>query len=166
LSDKQAGVLIKTLFHYNVNGTKPADLTDKEINAYFNMMVIDCNYYNNQYDRRCDTSAENGKKGGRPPKNQNLNNLTQNLNNLNNLTKPYIDIDIDIDIDKSKDLKEKINKKEKLVYSEFVSMLDTEYEKLVSELGEEFTKRCIEVLNNYKGSKGIKYKSDYLTIRN
>ena len=66
LSDKQAGVLIKSLFHYNVNGEKPGSLTDVEVNAYFNVMALECNVMNENYDRRCETSATNGKLGGRP----------------------------------------------------------------------------------------------------
>ena len=52
----------------------------------------------------------------------------------------------------------------KIKYGEFVSMTNAEYEKLVSTYGEEFTKTCIETLDNYKGAKGKKYKSDYRAI--
>lgn len=74
LSDKQAGVLIKSLFHYNVNGEKPGSLTDVEVNAYFNVMALECNVMNENYDRRCDTSAANGKLGGRPKGSTSCNN--------------------------------------------------------------------------------------------
>ena len=42
----------------------------------------------------------------------------------------------------------------------------SEYERLVSDFGEPFTDKCIEVLDNYKGSSGRKYKSDYRAILN
>lgn len=58
------------------------------------------------------------------------------------------------------------NEKKKHIYAEFVSMLPEEYEKLVSEYGEQNTKRMIEVLDNYKGANGKKYKSDYRAILN
>lgn len=64
---------------------------------------------------------------------------------------------------------EVINKKEekkKEKFGEFVSMAQTEYDKLISEHGEELTKKFIETLNNYKGATGKKYKSDYLAILN
>ena len=61
-------------------------------------------------------------------------------------------------------LKAKGEKKRK--YADFVSMTEEEYQKLVDEYGEEFTRRCIEVLDNYKGAKGKKYKSDYRAIKN
>lgn len=57
-------------------------------------------------------------------------------------------------------------KDKKTKYADFVSMLPEEYEKLNSEFGEKGVLRLIEILNNYKGSKGKKYKSDYLAIRN
>jgi len=55
---------------------------------------------------------------------------------------------------------------EKTKYADFVSLTNDEYSSLVTKLGEEGTKRCIEILDNYKGSTGKKYKSDYRTILN
>ncbi len=59
---------------------------------------------------------------------------------------------------------EEEKEKSKLKYGEFVSMTNAEYEKLISSYGEEFTKKSIEILDNYKGSKGKQYKSDYRAI--
>ncbi len=58
-------------------------------------------------------------------------------------------------------------KEEKNILSlaEFVSMTKKEADKLVDEFGLEATKAMVEILNNYKGSSGRKYKSDYLAIR-
>ncbi len=55
---------------------------------------------------------------------------------------------------------------EKIKYADFVSLTNAEYEALVAKLGEDGAKRCIEILDNYKGSTGRKYKSDYRTILN
>jgi hypothetical protein len=52
----------------------------------------------------------------------------------------------------------------KIKYADFVSMLETEYQKLVEQFGEIGTTDRIEKLNLYKGSTGKKYKNDYLTI--
>lgn len=57
-------------------------------------------------------------------------------------------------------------KPKKIKYAEFVSMTEEEYQKLVDKHGEADTLRLIEILNNYKGSSGKKYKSDYLAILN
>lgn len=59
----------------------------------------------------------------------------------------------------------KIEKAKKYNYAEFVKLTRDEYAKLCAEYGEEAAKAMIDILNNYKGSKGKKYKSDYLTIR-
>lgn len=53
---------------------------------------------------------------------------------------------------------------EKVKYAEFVRMTEEEYQKLVTAHGEEKTKRAIEILDNYKGSKGKTYKNDYRAI--
>ncbi len=68
------------------------------------------------------------------------------------------------DKDKEED-KEEEPKIQKINYAEFVKMLPAEYLKLESELGIERAKKAVEILNNFKGSKGTKYKSDYLAIR-
>ena len=44
------------------------------------------------------------------------------------------------------------NKEEKIHFAEFVSMTNTEYEKLVSAYGKEFANQCITTLDNYKRS--------------
>lgn len=54
----------------------------------------------------------------------------------------------------------------KTTYAEFVSMTNDEYSTLVTKLGEDGALRCIELLDNYKGSSGRAYKSDYRAILN
>lgn len=70
-------------------------------------------------------------------------------------------------VKESKEKKNKINKKEqeeKIHFADFVTMTNAEHEKLVSTYGTEFTDQCIKILDNYKGSKGKEYKSDYRAI--
>jgi len=57
-------------------------------------------------------------------------------------------------------------KPEKIKYADFVSLTNDEYSSLVAKLGEEGARRCIEILDNYKGATGKKYKSDYRAILN
>lgn len=57
-------------------------------------------------------------------------------------------------------------KTEKVQYAEYVSLTTAEYQKLVDQYGEELTKEMITVLDNYKGSNGKRYKSDYRAILN
>lgn len=60
--------------------------------------------------------------------------------------------------------KEENRKEEKIIYAEFVTLTEKEYQNLVEQFGENGTKDRIDNLNLYKGSKGVKYQSDYLTI--
>ena len=75
---------------------------------------------------------------------------------------------------KEKESKEKNNTRareekkqpKKIKFADFVSLTNAEYKALVAKLGEEGTKRCIEILDNYKGAMGKRYKSDYRAILN
>ena len=75
---------------------------------------------------------------------------------------------------KEKESKEKNNTRareekkqpKKIKFADFVSLTNAEYEALVAKLGVDGAKRCIEILDNYKGAKGKKYKSDYRAILN
>lgn len=58
----------------------------------------------------------------------------------------------------------KKNQEQKKHFADFVTMTNVEYEKLVNTYGKKFTDQCIEVLDNYKGSTGKKYISDYRAI--
>ena len=55
---------------------------------------------------------------------------------------------------------------QKKSYMDNVLLSDDEYQKLVAQYGEEDTKGFIELLSNYKGANGRKYKSDYRAILN
>ena len=54
----------------------------------------------------------------------------------------------------------------KIKYAEFVSLKESEYQTLTEKYGEQTTKEMINVLDNYKGANGKKYKSDYHAILN
>lgn len=56
--------------------------------------------------------------------------------------------------------------KPKIKYAEFVSLTEDEYENLMNRCGVDGAKRLVEILDNYKGSKGKKYASDYRAILN
>lgn len=60
----------------------------------------------------------------------------------------------------------KKEQEEKIHFADFVSMTNAEHEKLVSTYGKDFVDQCITVLDNYKGSNGKTYKSDYRAILN
>ena len=54
----------------------------------------------------------------------------------------------------------------KVRFADFVSMTNDEYASLVTKLGEQGAKRCIEILDNYKGSTAKTYANDYRAILN
>lgn len=60
--------------------------------------------------------------------------------------------------------REKAARAKKFKYAEFVTLTRDEYAKLCEQFGEDPTKRMIEILDNYKGAKGKRYKSDYRAI--
>lgn len=62
--------------------------------------------------------------------------------------------------------KEKIYKKEKTKYLDFIFLSDDEHQKLLKKHGKENLDKILKILNNYKGSSGKKYKSDYFAIKN
>lgn len=66
--------------------------------------------------------------------------------------------------EKTKESKGKENNKTS--YAEFVKMTPEQYQKLINSYGEKATLRMIEILDNYKGSKGKTYKDDYRAILN
>lgn len=55
-------------------------------------------------------------------------------------------------------------KSSKQSFGEYVKMTEEEHGKLVAQYGASKTKEMIAVLDNYKGSKGQTYKSDYRAI--
>lgn len=57
-------------------------------------------------------------------------------------------------------------KEEKRSYGDYVKMTEREYKSLVEKVGQIGADACIEKLNNYKGSSGKTYKSDYMAILN
>lgn len=49
-------------------------------------------------------------------------------------------------------------------FGEFVTLTEDEHQKLIDKFGEKKTEKMIDILDNAKGSKGYKYKSDYRAI--
>lgn len=56
-------------------------------------------------------------------------------------------------------------KPQKKEFAKFVSLTQKEYDSLIEKVGsEEAAKKCVEILNNYKGATGKTYKSDYYAM--
>ena len=68
--------------------------------------------------------------------------------------------------EKPKRQRKQTPKPEKTKFAEFVHMKDSEYQKLIDRYGKPAADKAIEILNNYKGSKGKRYADDYRAILN
>lgn len=159
LPDDKAGQLAKHLFAY-VNDENPIT-DDVLINAVFTNIKLQLKRDLKKWEGISLQRAEIGRIGGikSGEARQTKTKQTKQLLKSGSKTKQN-EHDTVNDNDNVNDNKKKIK------YSEFVSMFEEEYEKLTIEHGEKNTLMFIEVLNNYKGSSGKKYKSDYLTILN
>lgn len=148
LADEQIGRLMRAIFEKQL-GNEVVLENDIKIafNFIYNQMLVD----QKKYQETCEKRSVSGKQGGAPKGNQNARKTTKNKQNKLN------------DNENDNELKE--NKtKEKIHFAEFVSMTNEEYAKLVKAHGKELTDQCIEILDNYKGATGKKYKDDYRAI--
>ena len=66
LSNEDLGLLFRAIFEYEINRTEP-NFTGI-MKMAFRMMKQNLDRDRDKYDKRCETSAENGKLGGRPKK--------------------------------------------------------------------------------------------------
>ena len=104
--------------------------------------------------------------GSRIPKNRSDINRKDNGKDAENNRKDNGKLDPDSDLDPDKDNNPPISPL-KTFYAEFVSLTNDEYTSLVAKLGsEEKVRACIDILDNYKGANGKRYKSDYRAILN
>lgn len=72
--------------------------------------------------------------------------------------------------DKNEKKKEKIKKEkspeiQKIPFRDHVALTQIEYDKLIATHGEELTSSMLDILDASKGSRGVKYKSDYHTMK-
>ena len=102
----------------------------------------------------------------RIPKNRSDINRKDNGKDTDNKRKDSGKLDPDSDTDTDNNNNPPISPLKKN-YADFVSLTNDEYSSLVAKLGSEArVKRCIEILDNYKGANGKRYKSDYRAILN
>lgn len=159
LPDDKAGQLAKHLFAY-VNDENPIT-DDILINAVFTNIKLQLKRDLKKWEGISSQRAEIGRIGGiksgkaRQSKTKQTKQLLQSGSKTKQNEHDTVNDTVIVN-----------DNKKKIKYSEFVSMFEEEYQKLIIEHGEKNTLMFIEVLNNYKGSSGKKYKSDYLTILN
>ena len=171
MSNEEVGIYIKLLCLQHQQGhLKEEDMLSigatKKVFSKF-IKDDDGNYYNErlEYEANKRKSYSESRKNNRKKKEtyekdmlnicnsyeEHMENENENINKNN------------IKNNSKKDSKGK-KEEEKIHFADFVIMTNVEHEKLVSTYGTEFTDQCIEILDNYKGSKGKEYKSDYRAI--
>ncbi len=155
LTDEEAGKLIKHFFRY-INDQNP-EAPDRLIKLLFEPIKQTLKRDLKAYESICEQNRENvairwNKKD------------TTVYDHIRPDTK-HTDSDIDNDIDSDID-SDKKRYKDKTKYADFVSMTEDEYKKLIELHGDKNTRILIEILDNYKGANGKKYKNDYRAILN
>ena len=167
--DKNTFRAIKTLTNTNIDIGK---YINDCINEYKLFIQDDKKFFSQsllnrmqEYEKKRKVNRENGKLGGRPKK-ENPVETEEKPNGFENETEKNQRKGKER---KGKEKKVKENKikedrEEKIHFAEFVSMTNAEYERLVSTHGKNTADQCITILDNYKGSSGRKYQSDYRAI--
>lgn len=165
-SDEEAGQLIKALFAYAKRGEE-ADFKGG-LKIAFIAMRQQIDRDGTKWEEMCNRNSINGKKGGAQKGNQNARKyepmVDMGCNSLKN--EQSLPTANQSEETSGKKPKKATKKPEKIKYAEFVSMTEEEYQKLLKKYGEPMVKRMVEVLDNYKGSKGKTYKDDYRAILN
>ena len=130
------------------------------------------NYYNErlEYESNKRKAYSESRRNNRKKKEENKTH-EEDMKNICNSYEEHMEnenVNINKNINKNKNNRKRGSKgkkkKEKIHFAEFVSMTNAEYEKLVSTYGKDFADQCIKKLDDYKGSSGKTYKSDYRAI--
>jgi len=103
LSDKQAGLLFKSIMNYAASGTV-ANFEDNAVSILFEIVKQDIDYAAQKYAETCQKRAESGRLGGRP-KDQKAKKANESkcfFEKANESKQKHIDIDVDIDNDVDK----------------------------------------------------------------
>ena len=157
LTDEQAGKIIKAIYAY-ANGEEM--ILDNMLDIIITPFITALDKDHEKYIETCNKRARAGSEGGKQ-RVANQANASKSKQKVANQADNDNDKDNDKDIYKKENIKEKA---EKIHFAEFVTMSNVEYETLVNTHGKEFTDQCITRLDNYKGSSGKTYKSDYRAI--
>lgn len=137
------------------------------------------NYYNERLEEEIDKRKKysESRRNNRKKKDleeQEEKTYVKDMKNICNSYEEHMEnenVNINKNIIENKDKRKRVSKgkrkeEEKIHFAEFVSMTNAEYEELVSTYGKDFADQCIKKLDDYKGSSGKTYKSDYRAIRN
>lgn len=107
---EKQGEIYNAICEYALFGTEPDESAGGFIKGMFTLMKENIDRAQSRYDSR----VENGRKGGRPPKNKPSNNLEKPNHNLEkpsgNLTKPKQNLNVNVNVNDNVNENENINK--------------------------------------------------------
>ena len=159
LSAEQFGELIRAILEYQVTGEAP-ELEDILVALSFDTVRPDIDRNNEKYDQMCQRNRENGRKGGRPRKEENPKKPsgfsknpkepTETDSNPNDNDNDY-DNDLNIIVNKSNSLHslDIINSSE--TSSDTEKSEDQKYQELIKDLKQQTEENKVdEVINEYK----------------
>lgn len=176
MSDEEVGQYIKLLCLQHQKG----HLKEKDIlsickvhnDEIFSKFMIDeeGNYYNERLEIETNKrkAYSESRRNNRKKKEEKVT-YEKDMKNICNSYEEHMEnenINTNKDLNKNNRKRDSKGKKEeeKIHFAEFVSMTNAEYEKLISTYGKDFADQCIRKLDDYKGSSGKTYKSDYRAI--
>ena len=161
LSNEEAGELLKAIVAYANTGEEIQ--TSRAVKLVFIPIKQQIDRDFASYEEVCEKRAVAGRKGA-VTKASKSKQVSANVSNC--LQEEEKEEEKEEEEKKEKSIAKAIPKKKapKTAFADFVSMTNDEYSSLIARLGEADTKRAIEILDNYKGSSGKKYVSDYRAI--
>lgn len=163
LPDEKAGQLVKHLFAY-VNDENP-ETDDIIIKAVFanikHQLKRDLKKWEALSAQRAEIGRLGGIKSGEARRSETK--QTKQVLQKRSKTKQNEHDTVNDNVNDNVIVNEE---KIKINYADYVLMTEEQYQKLCEKYTEHNTKIFIDILNNYKGSNGKKYKDDYLAILN
>lgn len=181
LSPEQAANLLFAICDYVEHGTEP-ELDDTAADMCFSFIRTQLDKDIAKYENTCKKRAEAGRKGAAATNSKRQQeaakaanaDFAEEHNAEQTAPEPIKPVPAPAATEepqqkpkkprKKKDEQKKKDEPKKEQYGEFVKMTEEEHQKLLEEYGPEMTARMIEVLDNYKGSNGKSYQSDYRAI--
>ena len=166
---EQAGALFLAIFDYVRDGTIPE--LEPAADMCFAFIVSQFERDKEKYDETCRKRAVAGRKGAEAT-NSKRRQAAAKAANAESDGEPeaapeHPDATAEagaVTPEPEEKPRRKKQEPKKVKYGEFVHMTEEEHRKLVEQYGEQQTARMIEILDNYKGSKGKTYKNDYRAI--
>lgn len=166
LSDEEFGRVCRALLRYSRDGICP-ELPGNE-RLVFPRVMMQEDRFRTSYDNISSSRSESGKKGAAARWQSDSKNSKCHFANGKN---GYTDTDTNTNTPPPNGGRSKAQKHPapnpnelKVQWAENVSMTNAQHEKLLAAHGPADTARLIEILDNYKGSTGKRYKDDYRAI--